>query len=154
MSSFSIREAASLPQLHKDAYQLFCSHRHNPWQYSTFNKALLMPNSVIALIDRQLVGYVLVSEVLGEVEIEDICVSPMFRKKGVASQMFTHVVEDCKKHYADYILLEVASRNIAALRLYEKMGFEFISVRKDYYTLANEQLDDAILMRKGLKSSL
>lgn len=150
MPSFSIHEAASLPQLHKEAYQLFCSHRHNPWQFSTFSRALLMPNSVFALIDSQLVGYVLVSEVLGEVEIEDICVSRIFRKKGIASKMFTHVVDYCKKQRADYIFLEVASRNIGARRLYEKMGFASISVRKDYYTLANEQLDDAILMRKGL----
>lgn len=150
MSSFSIQEAASLPELYEEAYQLFCSHRHNPWQYSTFSNALLKPNSVIALFNSQLVGYILVSEVLGEVEIEDICVSPIYRKKGIASKMFTHVVEDCKKQCADYIFLEVASRNINAQRLYEKIGFERISVRKDYYTLANEQFDDAILMRKGL----
>lgn len=154
MSPLSIQGAASLPQMHQEAYQLFCSHRHNPWQYTTFVKALMMPNSIIASIDSQVVGYVLVSEVLGEVEIEDVCVSPVFRTKGIASQMFTHIIEDCEKHCADYIFLELASRNIAALRLYQKMGFEILSVRKDYYTLANAQLDDAILMRKGIKNRL
>ena len=154
MSSFSIQTGASLPQLHQEAYQLFCSHRHNPWQYTTFTKALLMPNSVIAQIDSQLVGYVLVSEVLGEVEIEDVCVSPIFRNTGIASQIFTYIIEECKKQGADYIFLEVASRNAGALRLYQKMGFEIISVRKDYYTLENNLLDDAILMRKGIKISV
>lgn len=152
MRSISVLEASTVPQLHQDAYLLFCSHRYKPWQYSTFLKALLMPNSVIALINNELLGYVLVSKVLGEVEIEDVCVSSACRKEGIASQMFTYIIKECKKQSADYIFLEVASKNIGALGLYQKMGFEIISVRKDYYTFANDQLDDALLMRKGIKN--
>lgn len=152
MTRVLIQAADSLPKLYKVAYDLFCSHRHQPWQYKTFVKALLMPNSVIAIVDGKFAGYMLVSEVVGEVEIEDVCVQSVFRQTGVASSMFSYVIAQSEKHCADYIFLEVASRNSSALALYKKMGFETISVRNSYYVLANEQFDDAVLMRKGLKN--
>ena len=41
------------------------------------------------------------------------------------------------------ITLEVATKNIPALNLYEKFGFEVIHVRKNYY-----KDDDAYLMSR------
>lgn len=152
MYSVSIRSAAALSKFHGSAYTLFCSHRHIPWQKETFNKTLIKPLSVIALINNELAGYVLVSELMGEVEVEDICVSPKYRKQGIAYEMLVHIVELCKSLNSDYILLEVAKNNVSARALYEKMEFETIHVRKNYYKIANEQFDDAILMRKGLKN--
>ena len=42
--------------------------------------------------------------------------------------------------------LEVRSRNVSAIALYEKCGYERISVRKKYYPD-----DDAVIMRRYLK---
>ena len=43
------------------------------------------------------------------------------------------------------ITLEVASKNIAAINLYEKFGFEIVNVRKNYYPDG----DDAYLMARS-----
>jgi ribosomal-protein-alanine N-acetyltransferase len=152
MVPVSIQAARTLVNFHNAAYVLFCSHRHNPWQYKTFAKALQMPNSVIAVVNNELAGYVLVSELVGEIEIEDICVLPAFRNEGIASKMLCHIIEQAEKNGTDYIFLEVASCNSEARALYEKTGFEIISVRKQYYSLANNKFDDAILMRRSIVS--
>jgi hypothetical protein len=71
--------AERLPNLHQDAYALFCSHRFSPWRFDTFANALAMPDSCIATIDNQCAGYILASHVIGEVEMEDICVAHAHR---------------------------------------------------------------------------
>jgi len=150
MTSVSIVSAASLPHLHRAAYSLFCTHRHKPWQLKTFVKSLLMPNSVIAVVNNQLAGYVLVSEVLGELEVEDLCVLSTLRQQGIALEMFLTIITRAENINADYIFLEVAKSNTKARSLYERLGFDILSIRKDYYSLAGGQLDDAVLMRKDI----
>ena len=60
-------------------------------------------------------------------------VSPM---KADAMQIFVKTISG--KH----ITLEVASRNTTAIHLYEKLNFQKISIRKNYYRNG----DDAIIM--------
>lgn len=113
-----------------------------------------MPNSIVAIVNDKLAGYILVSEIMGEVEIEDICILPTLRKTGIASKMFAYIIEQTEKQCAEFIFLEVASRNASALALYKKMGFEIISVRKNYYVLPEQQFDDAVIMRRVVKNSI
>jgi ribosomal-protein-alanine N-acetyltransferase len=109
-----------------------------------------MPNSLIITLDEECVGYVLVSEVLGEFEIEDICVANAHRGKGFATQILEYVINKSKRQGGDYILLEVAEQNKHARALYKKCGFELITVRKDYYTFANNTFDNALLLQRML----
>lgn len=51
------------------------------------------------------------------------------------------------------ILLEVRPSNTSALSLYQKLGYEQIGLRKNYYP-ANEQTgarEDALVMAKSIK---
>jgi ribosomal-protein-alanine N-acetyltransferase len=88
--------------------------------------------------------------VIGEVEMEDICVAHAHRWKGIAKALITDLIKRSIAHSADYILLEVASSNTQARNLYESLGFELVTIRKAYYTLANNTHDDALLLRKML----
>ena len=60
--------------------------------------------------------------------------------KADAMQIFVKTISG--KH----ITLEVASQNTIAIHLYEKMGFQKISIRKNYYRNG----DDAIIMAFSL----
>ena len=102
----------------------------------------------MALIDNQCVGYILASEILGEVEIEDICVSKAYRRQGIADALIESLIALCHNMQAQYILLEVAQQNSQARALYEKHGFSLVRVRKAYYQLANNTFDDALLLTK------
>ncbi|MFT4653444.1 MAG: ribosomal-protein-alanine N-acetyltransferase [Patiriisocius sp.] len=154
MEGFSILRAAQAHQLHKQAYALFCGHRDYPWQYATFEKALTSPNSLLVQFNNECVGYAAVSEVAGEVEIEDICVASEYRRQGIADKLLIHLILQSERQNADYILLEVAQQNKQARALYEKHGFALITIRKNYYSLANNTFDDALLLQKMLRKTL
>ena len=48
------------------------------------------------------------------------------------------------------IFLEVRVSNEPAIRLYEKLGYEQVGLRKDYYPLTSGGREDAIVMKKRL----
>ncbi len=48
------------------------------------------------------------------------------------------------------VLLEVRPSNERALEIYQRYGFQTIGRRKGYYPTANQQREDAIVMRFGL----
>jgi ribosomal-protein-alanine N-acetyltransferase len=150
MNNISIVYSADTISLHKQAYSIFCGHRDSPWQFTTFEKALMLPNSLIAIINNECVGYALITVVLGEVEIEDICALPDLRRQGIASTLLSHVISDANRRCDDSILLEVAQQNKPAQALYEKHGFAPITIRKNYYRLANNTFDDALLLKRVL----
>lgn len=68
-----------------------------------------------------------------------------FRGRGIAEKLLVELLEKMREKGASVCFLEVRSRNSAAISLYEKMGYERVSVRKNYYPD-----DDAIIMRKDL----
>lgn len=150
MDKLSIVAASENCELHPQAYTIFCAHRVMPWQYPTFEKSLMRPYSIVATVNDECVAYAAVSEVLGEVEIEDISVMQVYRKQGIASALLTHIIAQSSQQNANYILLEVAKQNTAAQALYEKHGFMPVNIRKNYYALANNTFDDALLLQKML----
>ena len=69
--------------------------------------------------------------------IEDIYVDKDYRNKCVATQAI-HIAEEIIKSHADYtaICFDVVPRNITALSLYHKLGYDnlsMITVRKELY---------------------
>lgn len=79
-------------------------------------------------------------------EITNIAVSPEFWRQGIGKTILYYIIEKSKKNKCKYINLEVKSTNIAAISLYEKMGFVSVGQRKKYY----KDNSDAILMTKDL----
>ena len=64
--------------------------------------------------------------------------------------MFVYLVKQLKYRGIKDILLEVRESNIQAIKFYLRLGFEKISVRKNYYMENSNQLserDDGIIMR-------
>ncbi len=51
---------------------------------------------------------------------------------------------------AEHCFLEVRRSNIPAINLYEKLGFESIAERKDYYRHSSGVVEDALIFRKTL----
>lgn len=69
-------------------------------------------------------------------EVVDLCeiaVAQSYRRKGYATVLLKEAISIVKKRAAQRILLEVRCSNIAAISLYERVGFKQISIRKKYY---------------------
>ena len=78
-----------------------------------------------------------------------ICINPVFRKKGLASQMMSELIKDCKANKVRNITLEVREHNEPAIRLYERFGFKKILLKEKYYTNG----DNAIYMVKEMEGN-
>ena len=66
--------------------------------------------------------------------------------RGLGFAFLNDFFEHCRKQKFLSVGLEVASDNVPALKLYEKLGFERIGLRKKYYKSGA----DALVMRRIL----
>lgn len=98
-------------------------------------------------INQQIVAYLDFWAVRGEAQLIKIAVDPAFQRQGLGQRLMVAFEQKCHEKKADEILLEVRPSNLAAIALYEKMGFEKIRVRKKYYS---DNQEDAWEMMKKL----
>lgn len=84
-------------------------------------------------------------DVAGDVaDVMTIAVAPAHQGRGVGRVLLTELLRRAADRAADAVLLEVRADNDAARRLYDRAGFEVISVRRRYYQPGDV---DALVMR-------
>ncbi len=96
--------------------------------------------------DGRLAAFALGKVAADEGELYQIGTLCEFRRRGIAEKLLAELHDKMREKGAAVCFLEVRSRNAAAISLYEKCGYERVSVRKDYYPD-----DDAVIMRKDLQ---
>ncbi len=77
-------------------------------------------------------------------ELDYIYVCPEFRKHGVAQDLMNFMIKECFN--AQNITLEVDEKNVSAINLYKKLGFDIVATREKYYNNGNS----AYLMERKL----
>ena len=85
-----------------------------------------------------------------DAEIYNIAVVTPEQRRGCGQSLFDAFCERCRKRDVSNIWLEVRESNAAAIRFYEKNGFERVQSRRHFYENPREH---AILMRLALKNS-
>lgn len=80
-----------------------------------------------------IIGFAVVSKVIDEKTLLNICVRPAFQKQGFGHGILDFLLAQACSENIVKIFLEVRISNSAAIKLYESVGFEKISQRKDYY---------------------
>ena len=119
-----------------------------PWSYRSYMGEITRNNFAhyfVGLIEDKVVGYIGIWIVLDEAHITTIAVAPEFRGNHIAERFIEFGVEYSKVWGAEKMLLEVRVSNKAAQKVYKRMGFVEIGVRKQYYS---DTLEDAIVMLK------
>jgi ribosomal-protein-alanine N-acetyltransferase len=124
----------------------------NPWHLSSFkgeieNRPISNPYVIIYRPLEKIIGYVIYWHIRNEVQISNIAISPDYRQMGVGEGVLRKVLLEMRKKGAEFVFLEVRPSNLAARRLYEKLGFTMLGLRKGYYRTPSE---DAIVMGKSL----
>ena len=76
-----------------------------------------------------------------------ICINPVYQRKGLGSILIEEMIKDCRTENVRNITLEVRDHNVAAIKLYEKHGFKKTIVKEGYYTNG----DNALFMIKELE---
>ena len=100
-------------------------------------------------IDDILIAYGIMSTGAGEAHVLNLCVAEPYRGKGIGGQVLEHLLEFAASLQVVEVFLEVRTSNVAAIRLYQSMGFTQIGVRRGYYQAAVGR-EDAIVLRRLL----
>ena len=80
-----------------------------------------------------------------EADVQTIAVAPSARGRGVGTRLLRALTARAVSSGARSLLLEVRADNASAIALYEREGFERISVRRRYYQPGDV---DAWIMRR------
>lgn len=124
-----------------------------PWRRSTFigeldNYPFSIPFVIIHCPNERLMGYIILWFMQKEVQISNFALHPDFRGKGVGEAVLRDILDKIMKEGATEIFLEVRPSNHVAQSLYEKLGFQILGKRKNYY---QSPVEDALIMSKKLK---
>lgn len=92
--------------------------------------------------DDKIVGFITATYLYDTCDILSIVVDPDYRRKNIASNLISYLIGDLNESLV-LMTLEVATHNKAAIKLYEKFGFEIVHKRDKYY-----KDDDAYLMAR------
>lgn len=104
---------------------------------------------LVAIVDDKIVGFIDFMITFNSSTIVQIAVKPEYRKQGIASSLLKEMENIFPKGIDDVVetvTLEVRKSNEAAIKLYEKNGYEFVVYKKNYYPDG----EDAIYMVKRL----
>ncbi|HSN17603.1 MAG TPA: ribosomal protein S18-alanine N-acetyltransferase [Gammaproteobacteria bacterium] len=96
-------------------------------------------------VDGAVIGYGIMSLVVGEAHLLNICIAPEWQRRGYGKLLLEHFMELARERGAAQMFLEVRLSNTAALTLYRDSGFNEVGMRKNYYPAVNGREDAMIL---------
>ena len=92
------------------------------------------------------IGYIALSHENKGTELDNMAVRKDFQGKGYSKLLIKKAIILAKKNKSKSIFLNVWSKNLKAISLYNKNGFYVIDVKKNHY----KNGDDKLRMRKDL----
>jgi ribosomal-protein-alanine N-acetyltransferase len=124
-----------------------------PWSENIFRDCLRVGYTCRALdLAGQIIGYGVMSMGAGEAHVLNVCVRGEFRNFGFGRRLLQHLLERASAAGVNEAFLEVRPSNLAAIRLYQRLGFEQIGIRRGYYQ-APDGREDAIVLKLELRTS-
>lgn len=117
-----------------------------PWKHGHFADALKAGNATVIMESGDdIVGYAIIMTVLDEAHLLNISIAKNHQRQGLGRALLQQVMALAQKKACKDLFLEVRESNAPAIALYESMGFNEMSIRRNYYP-AQDGREDAILM--------
>ena len=117
-------------------------------KYSSEFILSLLKNPNISYIYKKNKGFCIFSCNEKEAEIITMAILPKFQNQGIGFLILKELEEILSEISCNTVFLEVASNNLIALHLYDKLGFKTFGTRKNYYSISKNNKVNAILMKK------
>jgi len=95
----------------------------------------------------RVIGFLVTRHVAPEWELENLVVAPADRRQGVGARLLDTWLTSSVQTDSREVFLEVRASNLAARKLYERVGFIETGVRPRYY---HNPPEDAVVYRKSL----
>lgn len=94
----------------------------------------------------QIVAFAISQIVLDEATLFNIAVDPAFQRKGFGKRLFSELILRLQQKGITTLWLEVRESNIAAQSLYNSLGFNEVTIRKNYYPTPDGGKENAVIM--------
>lgn len=116
-----------------------------PWSADSFLRMIEKEDTAyfVAEEDGRILGGCGLLLIAGEGNITNVVVAPEARKRGVATGLLTYLLAEGSRAGLYAYTLEVRVSNVAAIRLYEKLGFVSEGIRPGFY---EKPVEDAMIM--------
>ena len=134
--------AAQIAVLERETFSL-------PWDEASIRAELDNPLSLwlVAAEGETVLGYVGSQTCFDDTDILNVAVLSDCRRRGIAEALMRELERLLPLRGAERITLEVRASNDPAIRLYEKLGYARVGLRKGYYEKPRE---DAVIMQRDL----
>ena len=121
-----------------------------PWTYGIFRDCLRAGYQCLVLAHAiEIVGYGVLSAAAGEAHVLNVCVAPAQQGAGHGTRLMKRLIELARWYRAERVFLEVRPSNTHAIALYDRLGFNEIGKRPNYYP-AKRGREDAVVMAMEL----
>ncbi|MBN9503922.1 MAG: ribosomal-protein-alanine N-acetyltransferase [Armatimonadetes bacterium 55-13] len=116
-----------------------------PWSERSFRNELTHPYGVflVAIAEGKVVGYGGFWMVIDEAHITTVAVSQAYQRRGIGQRLMIELLTRARDNGMQCSTLEVRAGNVAAIKLYEKLGYIASARRKGYYP---DNREDAVVM--------
>lgn len=97
-------------------------------------------------IDGKIVAFAICQTVLDEATLFNIAVDPKFQGKGYGKRLLSELILQLKQQGVRTLWLEVRESNRPAQQLYTALGFNEVTIRKNYYPTQTGGRENAMVM--------
>lgn len=139
-------EAADLPEVLRIERAAMAP---DPWNEEQLLAEMHVGNgvSLVAEQGNQICGYAFFRTCAPESELLRLAVAPEQRRQGTASALLEQALRSFAEQNYETCFLEVRESNEKARRLYQKIGFLQVGMRKKYYS---QPVEDALQLCRNL----
>lgn len=118
-----------------------------PWSMGTLknNTGERYLNLKLA-IEQRTVGFAICQTVLDEATLFNLAIHPDFQGKKLGQSLLEELMLQLQKKGIMTLWLEVRESNQNAIKLYEKLNFNEVDIRKNYYPTPDGKRENAIIM--------
>ena len=122
----------------------------DPWSEGVFRSALREERALwlCAELKGEIAGYGGMEWVLDEGYVDNLAVSPDFRRQGLGAMLLKAMIGEAQRRRLRFLSLEVRAGNEGAIALYRSLNFDTEGLRPGYYLRPRE---DALIMTRDFE---
>lgn len=145
----TLKDLEKITDIEKQVFKYYL----NFWEINHFQEVLSKKDLYIfqsLKLDNNIIGYIVLMKVDSFIELHKIAIVPDYQGQGYGFYLLKNIIDNLRLIDIENIVLEVNINNINAIKLYEKLGFNVIGVRKNYYKMKDDNsnifMQDALVL--------